>query len=198
MVTPDKVSRALFFSESSERGMPDSDLKPVYLLLAGCETDLAKLAKAEKKGARVVSSHYASATTWLQKVFGILPSRASEEDKENKPALRMAVEVKQIAQKVTPPNPTPSSAATKELKILERELRCLRDKNAQQADQLSQLRSSKRKLADDYSHERNLRRKYQIRVETLQDERDAARKTERFALEQVKREGSNRKIEDKN
>lgn len=159
--------------------MSDSDLKPVYLLLAACETDLAKLAKAEKKAARVVSSHYASATTWLQKVFGTLPNHASEEDKENRPVLRMAAEEKQI----TPHNPTPSSETAKELKNLERELRFLRDKNAQQADQLSQLRSSKRKLADDYHYERNLRRKYQCYVESLQDGYDVAWKMERFALE---------------
>jgi len=71
---------------------------------------------------------------------------------------------------------------------MEREIQFLRDRNANQVKQLSQLRSTKRKLEDDYLYERDLRRKYQRQLEGLEEELNSARKMEKHALEQVTRE----------
>ncbi|KAM6502472.1 hypothetical protein JOM56_002449 [Amanita muscaria] len=42
----------------------EDNMKPVYLMLSGCEADLAK---AEKE---TTATHYLNAQTWLQKVYG--------------------------------------------------------------------------------------------------------------------------------
>ncbi|KAK2463178.1 hypothetical protein APHAL10511_004833 [Amanita phalloides] len=44
------------------------EMKPIYLMLSGCETDLAKHNKAHS------SIHYVNAQTWLQKVYGTYDS----------------------------------------------------------------------------------------------------------------------------
>lgn len=54
--------------------------------------------------------------------------------------------------------------------------------------ELAQLRMLKRKLEDDYSYERSIRRKYQRELDGLKKECEFAHKMERYALDQVQRE----------
>ena len=56
--------------EFTKRGVARKALKPVYLMLSGCETDMAKMAQASNSDQSVVSEYETAAKAWLQKVFG--------------------------------------------------------------------------------------------------------------------------------
>lgn len=56
-------------TELMKRGVSEQDLKPAFLMLSGCEVELAKKAK-EKKDTAAASVHYRAAQKWLQRVFG--------------------------------------------------------------------------------------------------------------------------------
>ncbi len=191
------TSQLALVAEFHRHGVPDSELRPAYLFMSGCETDLARLSKLESKSSTVISAHYDSAKTWLQKVFGKAdPVKDDKEDKENKPPpIKTASSEVLKTQELNTPAKSVQSSNKKDFNSLEREIQSLRHRNAAQARQISQLNSSKRKLEDDYHYERNLRRKYQSRMDALEEQRDAARKMERFALAQVKQEISKRKNE---
>jgi len=165
--------------------------------MSGCETDLARLSKLESKGSTVISAHYDSAKMWLQKVFGKADSvKDDKEDKENKPpSIKTASSEVLKTQGLNTPAQSVQSSNKKDFNSLEREIQSLKNRNVTQARQIAQINSSKRKFEDDYYYERNLRRKYQSRMEALEEQRDAARKMERFALAQVKQEISKRKTE---
>lgn len=53
----------------AQQGLSGDDLKPAFLLLSGCEMDLAKRAKLSQASA--AEEHYKTAETWLQKVYGV-------------------------------------------------------------------------------------------------------------------------------
>lgn len=62
----------------------DSELlRPAFLLLSGCETDLARLAKMKKEPEFVIQGHYAAAARYLQKVFGRADVLRNAESKHN-------------------------------------------------------------------------------------------------------------------
>lgn len=151
-------------AEFQRRGVPDSDLKPAYLFMSGCETDLAKLSKLEKKCSTVIAAHYDSAKMWLQKVFGKAePAKNDKEDKENEyPSTKTVPNEVLKTQEINIPA---MSTNLEDVCNLEREIQSLRDRNAAQARQIAELRVSKRKIEDDYYYERNIRRKYQNRME---------------------------------
>ena len=52
-----------------KRGVSEQDIKPAFLMLSGCEVDLAKKAK-KKKDTAAALVHYGAAQKWLQRVFG--------------------------------------------------------------------------------------------------------------------------------
>lgn len=56
-------------TELMKRGVSEQDIKPAFLMLSGCEVDLAKKAK-KKKDTAAASVHYRAAQKWLQRVFG--------------------------------------------------------------------------------------------------------------------------------
>ncbi|KAF8967880.1 hypothetical protein BDZ97DRAFT_1655914 [Flammula alnicola] len=178
--------------EFTAQGVPAEQLKPAFLFLSGCELDLAKFAKAENKVSSVISGHYAAAQTCLQKVFGKAePLRAQVHVKENiQPQLRQ--EDCAASKNRTESRVATTSPSVREIKKMEREIQSLRDRNAHQESQISRLRSTKRKLEDDCAYERNLRRKYQRQLDDMEKDRDAARRMEKFALDQVKRQVSER------
>jgi chromosome segregation ATPase len=135
--------------ELVRRGVSESELKPAYLFLAGCESDLAKLSKATKNSA-TASEHYAAARMWLQKVFG-------------KGDAARDISSFEVSRTLT------LSAYEEHISRLKRQIQALHDQNTDQTQELAQLQSSKRKIEDDYYYERNLRKKYQNRVESIRE-----------------------------
>ena len=55
-----------------EHGVQEDDLKPAYLMLSGCETDLMKITRSTD-GA-LSEEHFKRSREWLQKVYGKLDS----------------------------------------------------------------------------------------------------------------------------
>lgn len=144
---------------------------------------MARMNKAATKNA---SAHYAAAQTWLQKVFGKSKvGNVSARQKENRPesgTARIAADNRIC----TCSGEGVSKPSSRDISRMEREIQSLRDRNTNQQNQLFNLRSSKRKLEDDFFYERDMRRKYQRRLEDL--ERDHARKMEVHASERTKME----------
>lgn len=175
-------------SEFTNRSVSIKELKPAFLMLSGCETDMAKLAQESNKDSSVVSGYHAAAKAWLQKVFGTTDSQSNEKEKP-----------KTLAKHPLPTRPRASSnsrlgsLSDVEKSKLEREIQTLRSRMGNQASQTFELRTSKRKLEEDIVYERNLRRKLQRELENTIKERDAAQKMERYALIQVKREVASRR-----
>ena len=164
------------------------ELKPAFLLLSGCETDLAKLAKTKKEPESVIQGHYAAAQGYLQKVFGRADCLQNAERNHN------YVHEKELSGPLSQPDakmklargfpPQPS------LNSPEQENRPLCD---DQETELARLKTLKRKIEDDYFYERNMRRKYQRQLDDLEKECEFAHKMERYALEQIKREVATRR-----
>ncbi|KAF8806452.1 hypothetical protein BYT27DRAFT_7191009 [Phlegmacium glaucopus] len=179
-----------FIEEMIAGGIKDDseELRPAFLLLSGCETDLARLAKSRKEPGSVVRAHYTAAQDYLQKVFGRADHLWSAESKHNffdaqvlpgslsQSDGRMQVE---FSPQSSPKNPE-----------RDRSLRKLHD---DQGAEIARLRTLKRQIEDDYSYERDLRRKYQRRLDDLEKECELARKMERYALDQIKREVATRR-----
>ncbi|PPQ93790.1 hypothetical protein CVT25_013499 [Psilocybe cyanescens] len=175
--------------EFSTRRVDFESLHPAFLLLSGCELDLAKLDKAAKKDA---SEHYSAVQTWLQKVFGkAKPDKTTTDQIENRQgSLRNFPD----NQGCTCSREGASKLSSTDINGMEREIQSLKDRHSNQQSRMSSLRSSKRKLEDDFFYERDMRRKYQRRLDDLEKERDTARKMEAYALEQVKMEVLARKM----
>ncbi|KAK7472752.1 hypothetical protein VKT23_000862 [Stygiomarasmius scandens] len=154
----------------AQHHVPEQDLKPVFLLLSGCESDLGKHKDAN-------SDHYRNAQKWLQKVYGRAPV----------PPTPVPVS---IAPRASPPSRPDSTS-------LERQVQSLRDRLNNHVTLLSESQSSKRKLEDDFNLERDVRRKLERQVDDLRKEREQARDMESYALEQLRREvESRRRAED--
>jgi hypothetical protein len=181
----------------SRHGISDGDLKPAFLFLSGCETDLARQARATQTTVEA-AEHYKNAQTWLQKVYG-----------SEHPATLQAVGAVERIGSSLPPQPKATAqvidcgagqTATGVLgqhKILEREIQCLQDRQRQQSYLLSETRVAKRKLEDDLDCERDLRYRLQRRLDDTRKELEMARKMETYALDQVRREvEARRKAED--
>jgi hypothetical protein len=189
-----------------EHGISEGDLKPAFLFLSGCETDLAKQARSAQSTVEV-AEHYKNARTWLQKVYGSgkTPAVSQAVGVVKAIALSLPRQPKATAQAIDhgagdkpgdKPNQTTAEAVAQQ-RILEREIRCLRDRQLQQSHLLSETRVAKRKLEDDFDCERDLRYRLQRRLDDTRKELEMARKMEMYALDQVKREvEARRKAED--
>ncbi|KAG6886175.1 hypothetical protein C0993_000693 [Termitomyces sp. T159_Od127] len=160
------------------QGTPESDLKPAYLLLSGCETDMAKRAKSARPSD--AEGHYKRSQRLLQKVYGTFetpePSQKSPRASVSR-SLHPRLELERL--------PKEGSSLTERL---ERELRSLRKERNEQNALLAELRSAKRKLEADLGYECRGRRRLLKDFDDLQKELAAAQKVEDNALSQVKRE----------
>lgn len=172
-------------------GVSDDDLKPAFLFLSGCETDLAKWARSN--GERVQEDeHYKRSQMWLQKVYG------------NSDALNISPtsRVEVVPLKLTPSNPgnvftlrpepgssiKSTSSDKGQTRILEREIQSLRDRRKQQSDLLVEVRVEKRKIEEDLMIEREFRRRVQRHLDEAEKQLHTAQRMEIYALDQVKRE----------
>lgn len=183
-------------------GVSEADLKPAFLFLSSCETDLARQARAAQSTIEV-AEHSKNARTWLQKVYG---SGASPEASQalgvvesimsSIPCLPKATV--QVMDRGADVEPSPIVArAVVQQRILEREIQSLRDRQHHQSNLLSETRVAKRKLEDDFDCERDLRYRLQRCLDDTRRELEMARKMETYALDQVKREvEARRKAED--
>ncbi|KAG7446225.1 uncharacterized protein BT62DRAFT_1075818 [Guyanagaster necrorhizus] len=185
--------------EMTRHQIPDTHLKPAFLFLASCETELSKQTKQDD--ATSTAQHRQNAQKWLQKVYGIFSDSIVESSKPPVPFARQPSLPKKTKNK--PQNhslsvprlhaelpPRPQNVYQK---ILEREIGSLRDRQAVQASILSEVRSCKRQLEDDITYERETRRRMERELDTLRRERDSARRSEAYAVEQMMKETETRR-----
>ena len=179
--------------ELTERGVQNDseELRSALLLLSGCETDLARLAKARKEPESVIRGHYTAAQGYLRKVFGradLLQNAERNHDYFYEKELSGSPSKPDARMKVTRGfSPQPN------FKSSDREILSLRERHDDQETELARLRTLKRKLEDDFFYERSMRRKYQRQLDDLEKECKFAHKMERYALDQIKREVATRR-----
>ncbi|KAG6819870.1 hypothetical protein H0H93_007804 [Arthromyces matolae] len=164
------------------QGHTESDLKPAYLLLSGCEIDIAKRIKATQPVD--AEKHYKRSQALLQKVYGTL----EVPDSKQPCIISTASSLRLLCSPDTSVNETLPSADARRNSYLERELSKLRKDLNEQKTLLAEMRTLKRKLEDDVAYERSGRRRLLRDFDALQKELENARKMENHALSQVKRE----------
>ncbi|KAF8829127.1 hypothetical protein HHX47_DHR3000972 [Lentinula edodes] len=136
-------------------GVSENELKPAFLMLAGCESDLSRLTRNE---GRITLEHQQKSQRWLQKVYGAMKSHSDNigvDAPSNNPKLP-----------ARPPSPSGSD------EHLRREIQSLRDRLRHQAGLLSDVRSAKRKLEGSYKSERDTRRRIEREIKGMKAERD--------------------------
>ncbi|THV02377.1 hypothetical protein K435DRAFT_963110 [Dendrothele bispora CBS 962.96] len=160
----------------AQHSVPEQDLKPVFLLLSGCEKDLGT--KHKNADVKISADHYRNAQKWLQKVYNPGPGSVSSAP---------------VAVSVTPHTPPASRSESTRPTPLERQVQSLRDRLNNHVNLLAESQSLKRELEDDFVQERGKRRKLERQVEDLRKEREKARSMELYALDQMRREVDNRR-----
>jgi hypothetical protein len=166
----------------TDRKVPEEDLKPAFLLLSGCEADLARQLRIQSGNSTAATEHFESSRRWLQKVYGVnLPS-------ELPPALT-------FSGASDPLRTLPSNSLLPESDFASNRAHAAKTKgtNGRDPDLLAELRSVKRKLDDEVELERTARRRLECRLAEVKKERDQALRMESFAQEQVKREVDSRR-----
>ncbi|KAL1660703.1 hypothetical protein GGF50DRAFT_62623 [Schizophyllum commune] len=180
----------------------EQDRHPAYILLAGCESDLGKVARLADPGNGDANRHFESSRRWLQRVYGVnvpddttplgttmaTPTTTSRPDKDAPRAPHSAQE----RQGAEDPSPSGSRIA-KYNKVLEREVDCLRDRQKRNEGIMDELRHEKRRAEDDLENERVIRRRLEQQVSELERERDSALRMEATALQQARQEVESRR-----
>lgn len=162
----------------AQNGIPECDLKPAFLMLSGCETDLGKKARLEGNSTEA-AEHYKASQEWLQKVYGVdTPTAVAETAPAGRPSAQIRApqprtNVPQEQENTVPAQSPLQSNSPSHLRILEREVKSLRDQYHQQRGLVVECRAIKRKLEKDLAFERDLRRKLQWKLETVNHELDS-------------------------
>lgn len=156
----------------TEHGISEDDLKPAFLFLSGCETDLARQARAAESIPEV-AEHCTNTRMWLQKVYGsgtdptasraVVKSAASSLSRQPK-ATEQAIDRGADIDKL---NPTTVGSLSQH-RIFECEIQTSQEQQHEQSNLLSEIRVAKRKLEDDIDYGRNLRYHIQRRLDDTQ------------------------------
>ncbi|KAJ7780536.1 hypothetical protein DFH07DRAFT_792626 [Mycena maculata] len=180
--------------------IPETDLKPAFLLLSGCEVDLGKIARFKGEPADKISEHYSNAQKWLHKVYGdIAALPVSESLSEDDPkTTRMATTPKAPASirsriDTSAPPALRSYPPSPNQRMMDREMQSLRDRYTHSVSVISDMRASKRKLENSFEKERDVRRRLERDLDEVLRERDEARRMEARAVDQMKRETESRR-----
>ena len=179
--------------------MNESDLKPVYLFLSGCHTDLGKRARSadgpESASAQV---HFKESKRFLQKVYGtqqpepedpVLANGAGEPTSPTVGATARRARADTGASSaqagVGPPPPL--------VTVLQREVQSLRDKNEHLTRTARKTEKTLDALERDLGAERAYRRKLQARLDDAERDAEMFRRSARALEERLAREGEARR-----
>lgn len=190
-------------------GLTKDQLKPVYLMLASCYMDLSRQASGiGGESAELTKENIAKATEYLRIVYGTQTPRAQDFQAPQMPSLYSRIRGPKVNNPSDPAvdrltagrnrkSPLSSDDATR-LRVMEREIQSLRDRQTNHLSSLSDARTAKRKLEEELHTERNLRRKAEEDLADTAVELQGARRSAKYAIEQCKREvDSRRKVEDR-
>ena len=148
--------------------MTGADLKPAFLMLFNCETQLYKMVRAKETHRTERSEEHArKALEWLHKVYNDdLPFPAGERETSivlGMPSSKLTSPARQTANSSisipAAPLVTSATASLSHLQQLGEELRQLRDDKHHLVEELSTVRAAKHLLEEDMNVERNVRRR---------------------------------------
>ncbi|GJE92260.1 hypothetical protein PsYK624_084140 [Phanerochaete sordida] len=169
-------------------GLSKDDLKPCFLMLASCNTDLSREArKSGPEGAEAAREHMDQAKKYFQLVYGThYPQEGSPRSGPSASPQRLSL-LQRVDRRpqVGPPADEPSRMHT-----LERELQSLRAKHTNQVGQLADAHTARRKAEEELDVERTLRRTAGREADA---ELQSAQRSARFALDQCRREVEGRR-----
>lgn len=192
--------------------VPDTQRKPVWLMLSGCETDMAKSAKGDPTTRpAVIAQHYKDSAKWLQKVYGVdIPQHyAKPDDAPVRSAQVVLMNIpspgtnaitpipsssKQKLEHVLPVKPTPSRPRDEA-----ENLPPSGDRSAKAPNQaaLLSVQRAKRKLEEDCVYEREQRRRLERELKEVTHELDLTKRSQTRLKSQVREEAeARRKAED--
>ncbi|KAJ8456887.1 hypothetical protein ONZ45_g18540 [Pleurotus djamor] len=170
----------------------EEHLRPVYLMLSGCETDLAKSAKTQAVVDQViVAQHYEQSKTWLQKVYGIdIPGQSTNANPKypvpnsqpSQPAPQNNTNLPSPSQTQTPTHipkslPLRLRLDPENIPPLIIEDTCPLDARGPNNGPLLAVQRAKRRLEEDCIHEREQRRRLERELKAVTRERDVALRT---------------------
>lgn len=193
-----------------DRNVPDDEMKPAFLMLSGCESDLAKRSRSIDAEPSQTSAHYRNSQMWLQKVYGTNESFSSnqhDEDTLGPKITNMAQITSTSSRNTAKPMLTEHRSLHLRYEIgdedtvrfskpsqgLQRPQERIQSFQHVQTSAHSETRSSKRRTEEDLVAERDLRRRLQRQLCDAQNELDNAKQMEMHALDQVKREVDSRR-----
>ncbi|KAH9945675.1 hypothetical protein B0H21DRAFT_744176 [Amylocystis lapponica] len=196
-------------------GLPARDLKPAFLMLSSCHTDLAKQTRAPDGSCTDESTrHILEAAKWLQHVYGTHVPPAAEPTSAECAATKASMDVSAVPSASTstpaPPRgclantsnlPAPATHERREssgpsrglVQMLEREIQALRDRQADHTALLSEARALRRRAQEDLDEERRARRKAERAMEQAGLDVVGVRRAEKLALEEARAEGEGRR-----
>ena len=190
-------------------GILDKDLKPAFLMLSSCETELSRRTKGLSGEDTAISrDHSQRSCTWLQRVYGNsqdkqqsalteVTSRPRAQNWTPTPADDVDISNESTAPMIISKAPFGISAQSAHQRSLESEIDSLHDQLKRVTSRLEAMRAAKRKLEDDCDSERIYRRKVERKLNDVECKLDISQKMERFALDQVRREvDARRRAED--
>ncbi|KAH8108091.1 hypothetical protein BXZ70DRAFT_35680 [Cristinia sonorae] len=199
------VSGMMSVLTSPAVGMSEAELKPALLMLSSCHTDLGKRARElHGSDAKVTQEHFRKSQKYLRKVYGTgnTPVQAPAALSENAPLRAFTganvTNIQTVASEAVAAAAVANAKLQGQIVDMKREMQSLQDRNTSNIAYLSQSRIAKRKLEEEVDAERRARRKVKMELDGVKEELMSARRGERHALEQCRREvDSRRRAEEK-
>ena len=181
-------------------GLTQEDMKPVYLMLGSCYTDLSRQVRClDGSGVDLAKENMVKASEYFRMVYG---EYVPDSLVSHSPSLVSRMQEptgKKDAKKAPADSPHGASAPERKRKDqvppedegrLKRDNQSLRDRQKHHIATISGLRDAIRKLEEELEAERGLHRETEV---ALTEELQGARRSTKYALEQCKREVENRR-----
>lgn len=166
-------------------GVNDDDLKPAYLFLSGCHTDMGKQARsangAESEDTQV---HFKESKRLLQKVYGTQQPEVADGPPVNGASQPTLSE---------PDRRPRANTATQGPSVQQREIQSLRDKNEHLTRTARKAEKALDQLDRDLASERSYRRKLQTRLDDTERDLETLRRAARSLEERLDREAEARR-----
>ncbi|THH17715.1 hypothetical protein EW146_g3137 [Bondarzewia mesenterica] len=179
-------------------GIEETALKPAFLMLSSCHTELGKRARLpDGRETEASLACFEQSRRWLQNVYGThvsetehaaraaLVSRFAELNKAAASGASATALVAPVARISTPTAPSAAASATPSSQVLEREVKLLRDRQSMHSAELTKARAAKRKSEDAFEHERSMRRRLERHLDELERQLSRSQKKESSAMEQA-------------
>jgi hypothetical protein len=141
----------------AQHGVSEEDLKPAYLMLSGCESDLGRMARAASdhhKKPEISAEHYKNSRRWLQKVFGTQTPTLDLDPPSGGALSDNRVNGHPHCEKTSPPIPPKRTPGPHHPNTPNNEVKSSRDRHSGQANILQ----TKRKHDDDVTSDRDRRK----------------------------------------